>query len=68
MSYLPKTIILTGLIILLAFIGLHAQFVALQYRAVPQENRDEFIHRETTYWAEVAQKVIGDEKLLGWEL
>ena len=40
MTCLIKKLISTGSIILFTFIGLKAQIVALQYRAVPQENID----------------------------
>ena len=39
-----------------------------QYRHVPQENMNEFIKRETTYWSEVAQKAIDKGKLEFWAL
>lgn len=41
---------------------------ALQYRHVPQENIQEFIERETTYWQKVAQKAIDEGKLGFWGL
>jgi hypothetical protein len=45
-----------------------AQIVLFQYRQVPQENIDEFLHRETTYWSQVAQKAIDAGKLSSWAL
>lgn len=47
---------------------LPAQIVVLQYRSVPQEDIAEFLHRETTYWAQIAQKAIDDGKMIRWEL
>ena len=47
---------------------LSAQVVSIQYRHVPQENIDEFISRETTYWSEVAKKAIDDGKMVQWAL
>lgn len=54
--------------LLFVFTALHAQLTVLQYRAVPQENIDEFLHRETTYWSAVAQKSIDEGKMLEWAL
>ena len=46
-----------------------AQQVALtQYHHVSEENRSEFIHRETTYWAEIAQAAIKEGKMVNWQL
>ncbi|HLF65689.1 MAG TPA: hypothetical protein VI603_18145 [Saprospiraceae bacterium] len=39
-----------------------------QYRHVPQDNVDEFLYRETTYWQKVAQKAIDDGKMNFWAL
>lgn len=39
-----------------------------QYHHVDAENRAEFIHRETTYWAEVAQAAIKEGKMNSWQL
>jgi hypothetical protein len=54
--------------LMFAFITLQAQLVVLQYRSVPQENINEFLHRETTYWSAVAQKAIDDGKMMEWSL
>lgn len=43
-------------------------FGVLQYRHVPPENVEEFVHLETTYWSEVARKAITDGKMVEWEL
>ena len=39
-----------------------------QYRRVPNDKIDEFIKRETTYWAEVAQKALAKGNLTFWAL
>ena len=48
--------------------GLSAQIVSLQYRYVPDDHVEEFLHRETTYWSKVAAKAMADGKMLNWEL
>lgn len=46
-----------------------AQPVALvQYHHVDADSRAEFIHRETTYWAEIAKAAIKDGKMANWQL
>lgn len=42
--------------------------VIVQTRRVAPENIEEFVHRETTYWREVAKKAIEDGRLSGWDL
>jgi len=39
-----------------------------QYRRVPNDKIDEFIKRETTYWAEVANKALAKGNLTFWGL
>lgn len=39
-----------------------------QYRRVPADKRDEFVKRETTYWAEVAKKAMAKGNLTFWVL
>lgn len=39
-----------------------------QYRRVPADKRDEFIRRETTYYAEVARKALAQGNLTFWGL
>lgn len=39
-----------------------------QYRHVPAEHVAEFIERETTYWSQVAQKAVDEDKLEFWAL
>lgn len=45
-----------------------AQIGVLQYRHVPQENIEEFLHLETTYWSAVAQKAIDEGKMEYWAI
>ena len=68
MTFLFKIFVFTCVLITTTMVSLQAQIVALQYRAVTQENIEEFLHRETTNWSQVAKKAITDGKLLGWEL
>jgi len=42
--------------------------MVLQYRNVPNENVEEFVYRETTYWSKVAKQAIKDGKMLSWAL
>ena len=39
-----------------------------QYRHVPGDKIDEFLHRETTYWSEVARKGVDKGNLITWAL
>ncbi len=39
-----------------------------QYRRVPDNKRDEFIKRETTYWAKVAESAAKQKKMTFWAL
>ncbi len=60
---------LLGLILVMTVQLAFAQpTMVLHYRHVPQENVDEFIKRETTYWQKIAQKAIDDGKLGFWGL
>ncbi len=68
MTNLLKKLISIGTFCLFLTISLEAQVVVLQYRAVPQQNIADFIHRETTYWSQVAKKAIDEGKMLRWEL
>ena len=40
----------------------------VQYHHVKAENRAEFVHRETTYWSEIAKAAIKDGKMANWQL
>lgn len=44
------------------------QIVSIQSRYVADEDIPEFIHRETTYWSEVAKQAILERRLVRWEL
>lgn len=67
-----KTIILRLLIIaIIPFCfesDINAQISVFQFRHVPSENIDEFVHRESTYWSQVAQKAVNEGNLLSWSL
>jgi len=39
-----------------------------QYRRVPDDKREEFIKRETTYWSKVAEKAVKDKTMTFWAL
>ena len=60
MKLFLKKINFTGLISIFLLISLKAQIMSLDYRIVPQENIEEFLHCETTHWAKIAQKAITD--------
>ncbi|MGZ5221343.1 MAG: hypothetical protein ACXWC7_14740, partial [Chitinophagaceae bacterium] len=47
---------------------LQAQIASYQYRRVPDDKREEFIKRETTYWTKVAQKAIDIKTMSFWAL
>jgi hypothetical protein len=68
MIRLSKYLFTVILACLLLSTVLPAQIVVLQYRSVPQENIEEFLHRETTYWSQIAKKAIDDGKMNQWEL
>ncbi len=44
------------------------QIDVVERRYVPQENIEAFIHRETTYWSEIAKQAIREGKLQRWSL
>lgn len=56
------------LYLLVSGIQLQAQIASYQYRRVPDDKREEFIKRETTYWTKVAQKAIDNKKMNFWAL
>ena len=39
-----------------------------QFRRVPDDKRDEFIKRETTYWSKVAEKAVNEKTMTFWAL
>jgi len=51
--------------------GLSAQDRSIsvyQFRRVPDDKREEFIKRETTYWSKVAEKAVKDKTMTFWAL
>ena len=63
--------ILTLSLILIFQSGLSAQdrdISVWQYRRVPADKVDEFIKRETTYWAKVAENAAKQKKMTFWAL
>ena len=56
------------LYLLVCSIQLQAQVTSYQYRRVPDDKREEFIKRETTYWSKVAQKAVDNKKMTFWAL
>ncbi len=56
--------------VLAVFIGVSslAQVAYLQYRVVPAERQQEFVEKETKYWAKVAQSAIDQGNMIGWSL
>ena len=44
------------------------QIDVVERRFVPQENIEAFIHRETTYWSEIAKQAIREGNLERWSL
>ena len=62
------TRLISILMVLFIFSEIHGQVLSLQYRAVPGEHIEDFVHRETTYWSQVAQKAIDNKQMIAWEL
>lgn len=69
--YLPICA-LFGVLLLALCLGpqdsLAQEISVYQYRDVPAEHVAEFIYRETTYWSQVAQKAVDEDKLEFWGL
>jgi len=42
--------------------------VVVQARRVEPENMQEYVHRENTYWKNVAKKAMADDRLAGWSI
>lgn len=64
-----KHLLVSSLFMLFLLPLMQAQAVIMaQYHHVDAENRAEFIHRETTYWAEIAKAAIKDGKMRNWQL
>ncbi len=62
-----KTALLVSLAVATAQ-PIFAQIDVVERRFVPQENIEAFIHRETTYWSEIAKQAIREGKLESWSL
>ncbi|NND08299.1 MAG: hypothetical protein HKN87_18120 [Saprospiraceae bacterium] len=63
------THLVTIVLSLLFTLQIGAQDISVfQFRQVPNDKVNEFIHRETTYWAEVAQKAVDKGDLITWAL
>ncbi len=45
-----------------------AQVAYMQYRAVPADREQEFVEKETKYWAKVAKAAIDKGQMTGWSL
>lgn len=61
--------LLTALLCFIFTVQIGAQDISVfQFRQVPNDKVGEFIHRETTYWAEVAQKAVDQGNLVTWAL
>lgn len=67
------------IVLVLLFAGLQTTFAqtaaapdpgitVYQYRRVSADKRDEFVKRETTYWAEIAKKAMAKGNLTFWAL
>ena len=73
-----KQILLTLIVLVIVGVTVNAQSTATtapepeitvyMYRKVPADKRDEFIKRETTYWAEMVRKEIPKGNITFWAL
>lgn len=64
-----KQLVMSSLFLLFLVPMAQAQSVSMvQYHHVDAEDRAEFIHRETTYWSEIAKAAIKDGKMANWQL
>jgi len=69
MRKLIKHLFISCLFLLFLSPMMQAQAVTMvQHHHVKGENRAEFIHRETTYWAEIAKAAIKEGKMASWQL
>ncbi len=68
MKNYPRIILGTITFVMGFVVPSFGQIVLIQTRDVAQENIQEFIHRETTYWSEVANRAILERRLVRWEL
>jgi hypothetical protein len=57
-------------ILLITFFQLSSfsQITVYQYRHVPDNNIEEFVKRETTYWSKVAEKAVANKTMTFWAL
>ncbi len=60
--------IITLIIALLICIPAASQVAYLQYRVVPSDRQQEFVEKETKYWAKVAKSAIDKGQMTGWSL
>ena len=69
MRRLIRLCLLSSMLLVFTLPFLQAQPVTItQFRYVADEDREEFLHRETTYWSEIARAAIKEGKMVGWEL
>jgi hypothetical protein len=63
---MKKVVLLAlGLMVTMSSMG---QVAYLQYRVVPNDRQDEFVQKETMYWAKVAAAAIDKGQMTGWSL
>lgn len=68
MTHYPRAILCALLLGAGFIIPVSGQIVLIQTRYVAEKDVDEFIHRETNYWSEVANRAIIERRLVRWEL
>ena len=58
------------IVLLIAVFQLNSfyQISVYQYRHVPDNNIEEFLKRETTYWSKVAEKAVANKTMTFWAL
>jgi len=62
---MKKVVLLLGLMVTMSSM---AQVAYLQYRVVPNDRDNEFVQKETMYWAKVAKMAIDKGQMTGWSL
>ena len=62
-----KNFVLTVAALLICAVSL-GQVAYLQYRVVPADRQQEFVEKETKYWAKVAKSAIDKGQMAGWSL
>ncbi|NNE03349.1 MAG: hypothetical protein HKN52_09305 [Eudoraea sp.] len=62
---MKKVILFLGLMVSMSSM---AQVAYLQYRVVPNDRENEFVQKETMYWAKVAAAAIDKGQMTGWSL